>query len=198
MNNNLLLMYIIITYLINGIPFGLIICKIFKKIDIREYGSKNIGATNVARICGMKYAVFVFILDGLKSFLPIFISKIFFDINYVTVILFSAVCGHIFSFWLKGKGGKGISSTILGSFALDYRLGLIISVSWLLVFKFTKISALAALISVLNMNIASYFLFDKQSFVILIFLTLLIFWAHRNNIKRLLLGEEVGFKNNIL
>lgn len=193
-NMNYLIMFTILTFFIGGIPFGYIIAKIVKKIDIREHGSGNIGATNIARVVGKKYAVLTFILDGLKSFLPVIFTKYYFDVNFATYIAFFAIMGHIFSPWLKGKGGKGISSLMLSLLAIDYRLFFIMGIVWVLCFKITKISALSALISTFVMLISSYFIMPKFCFIVFLIITFVIFYVHKTNIKRLLKGEELGFK----
>lgn len=194
-----LLVFAIVSFFISGIPFGLLIGKIFKNIDIREQGSGNIGATNVARVIGFKYAVLTFILDGLKSFLPVLIAKHyygFYGVEFASFIAFFAIIGHIYSPWLKGKGGKGVSSTMFALLAIDYRLFLIMSLSWVLCFKITKISSLSALISITLTLIASYFMMNVFTFYMIVIITLTIFIAHRKNIIRIIKGEELGFKKN--
>lgn len=188
-------LYLIATYLISSIPFGLFLCKFCKNIDIRTQGSGNIGATNVARVCGFQMAIPVFILDGLKSFLPVLIAKQLFISDFIPVVLFTAVIGHIFSIWLKGNGGKGVASTIFGLFALDYRLGLIVSIAWLIMFKLTKISAVAALSSIFIVSICSLFIDGLNTYIVFSIMAIIIFWAHRENIKRLLSQKELGFDN---
>ena len=192
-----LLAFAIVSFFVSGIPFGLLIGKIFKNIDIREQGSGNIGATNVARVIGFKYAVLTFILDGLKSFLPVFIAKNyygFYGVEFASFVAFFAIIGHIYSPWLKGKGGKGISSTMFALLAIDYRLFLIMSLSWLLCFKITKISSISALTSPILTLIASYFMMNTFSFIVITIITIVIFIAHRKNIIRIIKGEELGFK----
>jgi glycerol-3-phosphate acyltransferase PlsY len=188
------LIYLFLTYLLGGVPFGFVICKIFKKIDIRERGSGNVGATNVGRVVGLKYAIGTFILDGLKSFLPVLAARFIFGNGFQALVLLFAVMGHVFSLWLGGKGGKGISSAMVGLLALDYRLGLSMILVWLLVFMLSKISSLSALASTVITAFISYFLSPLTDFSIFYLTTLIIFWAHRDNIKRLISGEEVGFK----
>jgi glycerol-3-phosphate acyltransferase PlsY len=185
---------LILAYLLGGIPFGFIVCKVFKKIDIREHGSKNIGATNVGRVVGKGYAALVFTLDGCKNFFPVLITKRIYGVEFSMAVLFAVVIGHIFSFWLKGKGGKGISSTMLGLLALDYRLGFVMAVAWLATFIITKISAVSALFSMILTTTVSYFLMGYYYFLVLCVMSVVIFFAHRENIKRLLNGKELGFK----
>ena len=184
---NCIIFFSILSFFIGGIPFGLMIGKVFKKIDIREHGSGNIGATNVGRVIGKKYAVLTFLLDGLKSFLPVFFAKYYYGIQLATYI-------DIFSPWLKGKGGKGISSLMLALLAIDYVLFLIMALTWLLCFKITKISALSALLSTLVMLLSSFFVVERFCFCVLFIVSCVVFYAHRSNIKRLLRGEELGFK----
>ncbi len=191
---DIMILYLIVSFLVGGIPFGFIIGKTIGKIVIRTEGSGNIGATNVARVLGFKYAVLTFILDGLKSFLPVFIGKKIFGIDFAMCIMFCTVIGHMFSVWLKCKGGKGISSIILGLLALDYRLFLIMGASWLLIFKITRISAVAALLSITITIIFSYFLLNKFCFFVFLLIYFFIVFAHRNNLKRLRDGKEFGFK----
>lgn len=191
---NCIIFFSILSFFIGGIPFGLIIGKVFKKIDIREHGSGNIGATNVGRVIGKKYAVLTFLLDGLKSFLPVFFAKYFYGIQFATYIAFFVIMGHIFSPWLKGKGGKGISSLMLALLAIDYVLFLIMALTWVLCFKITKISALSALLSTFVMLISSFFVVEKFCFCVLFIVSCVVFYAHRSNIKRLVKGEELGFR----
>lgn len=174
--------YLMFSFMIGGIPFGFILSKIIKNTDIRKVGSGNIGATNIYRFMGFKYAALVFILDGLKSYLPVFASKFLFNNDIALLTLCATVLGHIFSPWLGFKGGKGVSSFILGILALDVRLFFINAVSWLIIFFITRISAVAGLLSITLTVISSYFINDYK--ILPLFLTLIIiFWAHRNNIK---------------
>lgn len=190
---SIMILYLIVSFLIGGIPFGLFIGKFFCKTDIRTQGSGNIGATNVARVLGMKYAVPTFILDGLKSFLPVFIGKRLFSIDFSMAVMLFTVSGHIFSIWLRGKGGKGMSSLVLGLLAFDCRLFLIVGIAWLLVFKISKISALATLLSTLITTFVSYFLLNRFCFCVFLLICAVVVFAHRKNIKRLVEKKELGF-----
>lgn len=178
-------LYIIFSFVIGGIPFGLILSKLIKKTDIRNFGSGNIGATNVFRLMGFRYAVLVFILDGLKSYLPIFIAKNLFGFDFAIYVLCATVLGHIFSLWLSFHGGKGVSSFMLGMLALDVKLFLINTITWVTIFLITRISALAALISIFITTVTAYFIY-KYTAIPVIFLMFVIFWAHRKNIKSIL------------
>lgn len=179
------ILYLILSFIIGGIPFGFILSKLIKNTDIRNFGSGNIGATNVYRLMGFKYAFLVFILDGFKSYLPIFIAKNLFGFDFAIYIFCVTVLGHVFSPWLGFHGGKGVSSFILGTLALDSKLFLINAISWVVVFLISNISALSALISILLTTLAAFSLY-KQSMIPIIFLVLVIFWAHRKNIENIL------------
>ena len=187
--------YLLATYLIGGIPFGLMMGKVVKGIDIRNYGSKNIGATNVARVLGKGYGILVLFLDGAKGFFPVMLAKPFWPEYWLVLILSSAVLGHIFSFWLKGRGGKGIATMFFGLMALNVILAIVMLTTWLIIFKKTKISSLSALCSTIAVVVASIFVQTKQTTATLTVVVAVIFWAHRNNISRLLAGEELGFAN---
>lgn len=183
-------------YLCGSIPFGLIISKIAKNIDIREHGSHNIGSTNVARTLGKKLGALVLLLDGLKAVVPLILTKYMYDGCRTAMAITTCVVilGHIFPVWLKFKGGKGVACLLFSLFVLDYRLGLVFLVSWLLLFALFRISALSALSGTIMVLIFSFFI-SRVYFIMMLFLTLVIFLKHKENIKRLIKGEEFGFNN---
>ena len=151
MNFNILIFFLI-SYFICAIPFGLLISKILNKKDIRQHGSKNIGATNVARVLGKKYGLATLILDSLKGAITVILAKNLFALssNYEKIVLltaFIAVFAHIFPIYLKFKGGKGVATTIAVILAINPLVGMVVISSWLLIFAFSKISALSSLIS---------------------------------------------------
>jgi len=184
--------YFLLSYLIGSIPFGYIICKIFKNIDIRKFGSGNIGATNVYRICGLKFGLSVLILDILKGFIPVYIGKILKFSNFLLLTggIFS-ILGHSFSIFLKGKGGKGVSTSfgvVIGLFPLPAFFSFIL---WFLIVFSTKYVSLGSILGALFLPFFVY-IFTKDIFLssigILIFLFIL--YTHRENIKRLLNKKE--------
>ena len=123
------ILFAIISYLICGIPFGYIIYKIVKHDDIRKYGSGNIGATNVGRLLGKKYAIITFLLDGFKGLFCLLFTKMFFNLPSKDIYLYSllivCVIGHIFSPYLKFKGGKAVAITVVSLFVLNILLVLL-------------------------------------------------------------------------
>ncbi|MDD2839757.1 MAG: glycerol-3-phosphate 1-O-acyltransferase PlsY [Rickettsiales bacterium] len=196
--NSLLLFFLIelFPYLCGSIPFGLLVSKLVNNIDIREHGSHNIGSTNVARTLGKKWGALVLLLDGLKAVIPLILVKYVYNGCEAAMAITACmvIIGHIFPVWLKFKGGKGIACLLFSLFVLDYRLGFVFLLSWLLIFAIFRISALSALSSVIITLVFSFFI-SKVYFFMMLFLTLIIFFKHKENIERLIKGEEFGFNN---
>ena len=183
----------IISYLMGSIPFGLILTKIFLKKDIREVGSGNIGATNALRTGNKLIGYSTLILDILKAVIPVLYVKINFpDAVYVSALF--AFIGHVFPVWLKFKGGKGVATYVGILFSLNIIFGLVFGVCWLIIFLISKYSSLASLIGSLSIPIYILILegFENVFFYAIMFI--LIFFTHRENIKRLKNKEETKTK----
>ena len=183
----------VISYLIGSIPFGLILTKIFLKKDIREIGSGNIGATNALRTGNKIIGYTTLILDILKAILPVIYVKIYFP----ELVYISSLCvflGHVFPFWLKFKGGKGVATYLGILFALNIYFSLIFIIFWLITFGLSKYSSLASLVA--SISIPIYLLFSSQFNQVIFFtiMFILIFFTHRENIKRLKNKEETKTK----
>jgi len=179
----------IISYLMGSIPFGFILTKIFLKKDIREIGSGNIGATNALRTGNKLIGYSTLLLDVIKAILPVLYVKI----NYPELIYIASLCaflGHVFPVWLKFKGGKGVATYLGILFTINIFLGFIFCVSWLLIFLISKYSSLSSLIG--SLTIPVYIFFNDQMSNALFFgiMFVLIFYTHRENIKRLKNKEE--------
>jgi len=179
----------IISYLMGSIPFGFILTKTFLKKDIREIGSGNIGATNALRTGNKLIGYSTLLLDVIKAILPVLYVKI----NHPELIYIASLCaflGHVFPVWLKFKGGKGVATYVGILFTINIFLGFIFCVSWLLVFLVSKYSSLSSLIG--SLTIPIYIFFNDQMSNALFFgiMFVLIFYTHRENIKRLKNKEE--------
>ncbi|MDC3186027.1 glycerol-3-phosphate 1-O-acyltransferase PlsY [Candidatus Pelagibacter sp.] len=179
----------IISYLMGSIPFGFILTKIFLKKDIREIGSGNIGATNALRTGNKLIGYSTLLLDVIKAILPVLYVKI----NHPELIYIASLCaflGHVFPVWLKFKGGKGVATYVGILFTINILLGFIFCVSWLLIFLISKYSSLSSLIG--SLTIAVYIFFNDQMSNTFFFgiMFVLIFYTHRENIKRLKNKEE--------
>jgi len=187
------LIYLLIaSYLIGSISSAVIICKILGIPDPRTQGSKNPGATNVLRLGGKKIAAFVLIFDGLKGAVPVFIGEYYgFGLIALTLTVLCAFLGHIFPVFFRFKGGKGVATYLGGLIAINLLAGLIFSLIWLLVAKVLKISSLAALIATALSPFYFYLITgDLKSTTIISLISLLIFYTHRDNIKRLINKDE--------
>lgn len=190
------LLFLGLTYAIAAIPFGLVLAKIFAKKDIREFGSKNIGATNVARVIGKKLGFATLVLDGLKGAIMVIIARFaFYDLEnlhlFLVLVAAVAVLGHVYPVYLNFKGGKGVATAIAVLFALDFSVGFLVVCFWILSFCLFRISSISSMIAVFSSIIISTS-FDAPGSQIGFcwFLFILILVRHKENIIRLITGEE--------
>ena len=174
----------LISYLMGSIPFGFLLTKIFLKKDIREIGSGNIGATNALRTGSKLIGYSTLILDILKAIIPILIIKIKFP-EFIFVSSLTVFLGHVFPIWLKFKGGKGVATYVGILFCINYTLGFLFIIIWAIVFLISKFSSLSSLIATLTIPIYHYFIIDNGNYYFFIILFILIFYTHKENIKRL-------------
>jgi len=179
----------IISYMMGSIPFGFILTKIFLNKDIREIGSGNIGATNALRTGNKIIGYSTLILDILKAVIPVLYVKFFFP-NFLYIAALCAFLGHVFPIWLKFKGGKGVATYVGILFTIDIYFGFIFTFSWFVTFFISKYSSLSSLIAAFSIPIYLLILtqFDQVIFFTIMFV--LIFFTHRENIKRLKNKEE--------
>ena len=184
-----LIIIILISYLMGSIPFGLILTKIFLNKDIREIGSGNIGATNVLRAGNKIIGYLTLILDVLKAIIPIIYIKLNYpDLIYVSSL--SVFLGHVFSIWLKFKGGKGVATYVGILFCINYFLGVIFVISWLIIFIISKFSSLGSILASLIIPIYIFLNSDYNNEYFFIIMFVLILFTHRENVKRLINKEE--------
>ena len=176
-----------------SIPFGLLLTKIFLKKDIREIGSGNIGATNVLRAGNKTIGYITLILDILKAVAPVIYVKIFYQ-DFLYIASLCAFLGHVFPIWLKFKGGKGVATYVGILFAINFYFGIIFAISWFVTFFISKFSSLSSLVGAASIPIYLLILtqFDQVIFFTIMFV--LIFFTHRENIKRLKNKEETKTK----
>ena len=179
---------ILICYLFGSIPFGIVISKILKIEDPRSLGSKNIGATNMLRISGVKIGFLTLILDILKAFIPIKIVILSNSLN-LEIAMISVFIGHLFPFWIKFRGGKGIAVLIGAILAYKVSLALLFLLTWIIVAILSRYSSLAALVACITTFLIMFIEEDKLVPVMFVMLILVIF-KHLNNIKRLINGKE--------
>lgn len=194
-----MILWCFIAYLLGTIPFGLWTGWIVKKVDVRDYGSKNIGATNVFRVVGKKWGILVLFLDAFKGWfacrLPGFISGQTFSLEQELVFAVSAIVGHTFPVWLRFKGGKGVATSLGVFMAVAWQPTLTAFIFWMLIFFIFRIISVASLAAALIYPIAVYFFaLHNPGFPWLMGLSLVLatfmFYTHRANIGRILRGEE--------
>ncbi len=199
------IIYIILVYLAGGIPFGFIAGKI-KGLDIREHGSRNVGATNVFRVMGKGPGVAVYLLDALKGFMPVLISKMIWPSTnvpdqwfYIAVGL-AAILGHVFTPYLRFKGGKGVATASGVLLALEPAAILIALGSFTIVFLAFGYVSLGSIIAslVFPISAAVIRIVQNQNPLVPIvalgwLITILIMLTHKKNIIRLLNGTENKF-----
>jgi len=183
----------IISYLMGSVPFGFILTKIFLKKDIREIGSGNIGATNALRTGNKTIGYSTLVLDILKAIAPVIYVKIFYQ-DFLYIASLCAFLGHVFPIWLKFKGGKGVATYVGILFAINIYFGIIFTISWFITFFISKYSSLSSLVGAASIPIYLLILtqFDQGIFFMIMFV--LIFFTHRENIKRLKNKEETKTK----
>ncbi len=183
----------IVCYLMGSIPFGFILTKIFLKKDIRKIGSGNIGATNALRTGNKIIGYSTLILDILKAVVPVIYVKIFYqDLLYVSSLC--AFLGHVFPIWLKFKGGKGVATYVGILFAINFYLGIVFTISWCVTFFVSKFSSLSSLVGALSIPVYLLILTQIDQVIFFTIMFVLIFFTHRENIKRLKNKEETKTK----
>ena len=180
---------IFISYLLGSIPFGFLLTKFFLKKDIREIGSGNIGATNALRTGNKIIGYTTLILDILKAVIPIILVKFYF-IEYLYIASLCVFLGHVFPIWLRFKGGKGVATYVGILCCINIYLGITFVIVWLLTFIIFKYSSLSSLLGSISIPIVNYFIFKEEVIFFFIIMFVLIFYTHRENIKRLLNRSE--------
>ena len=183
----------IVCYLMGSIPFGFILTKIFLKKDIRKIGSGNIGATNALRTGNKIIGYSTLILDILKAVVPVIYVKIFYqDLLYIASLC--AFLGHVFPIWLKFKGGKGVATYVGILFTINFYLGIVFTIFWCVTFFVSKFSSLSSLVGALSVPVYLLILTQIDQVIFFTIMFVLIFFTHRENIKRLKNKEETKTK----
>ena len=187
---------IFFSYICGSIPFGLLLTKIFSKIDIRKVGSGNIGATNVLRTGNKTLAVMTLLFDVSKGYFPVIISIKYFP-EFILLSSLLTFLGHVFPIWIKFKGGKGVATYLGVLLALSIQLGLLFIFTWVtvsLIFKYSSLSSMFASLTILvvsfvKVNVLKFLEIktntDQDFNLILFIFFILIIFTHRKNISNL-------------
>jgi len=189
--------FIILAYFIGSISFGILLSKVFKIQDPRSFGSKNPGATNVMR-SGKKLAALLTLLgDMLKGTIVVLIAKLYLNLTYDQVLLIAAAVflGHLFPVYHQFKGGKGVATALGVLLAIDIHIAILVLTIWLVIFLISRISSLSAITAAICLPLITFFMHVDQSFLLLcFFLSILLIYRHKENIKNLIGKKESNFK----
>ncbi len=177
-------------YLCGSIPFGMVMARVFGLGNLREIGSGNIGATNVLRTGSKPAAAATLLMDALKGTLPVFAAAQLGNIDMAIAAGFGAFIGHILPIWLKFRGGKGVATYVgvLLGFGLPFLA--VFAVIWLTLAAALRYSSLAALVASLAVPAYAFYAGNMKLAGALLAMTMIVYLTHRENIARLLKGEE--------
>ncbi|MDC0931901.1 glycerol-3-phosphate 1-O-acyltransferase PlsY [Methylophilaceae bacterium] len=191
------LLIILFAYLVGSISSGIIVSQIFNLPDPRTIGSKNPGATNVMRSGNKKAAIFTLLGDLLKATFVLAIAEYlgFNDLVIVCVAL-AVLIGHIYPIFYKFRGGKGVATAIGILIALNFKLALIVTSIWLIVFGIWRYSSLAAILAAISVPFIGIFILGDQYLYCVTYslITIIILFKHKANIKKLISNTELKFK----
>ncbi|TXJ03713.1 MAG: glycerol-3-phosphate 1-O-acyltransferase PlsY [Neisseriales bacterium] len=191
---------LLVAYLLGSLSFAIIVSKFMKMDDPRNYGSNNAGATNVMRSGNKKAAAFTLLGDLLKGLIVVLVARFLMrgidgGDAIVGICGVLAVIGHIFPIFFKFKGGKGVATAIGVLLGFSPILALLVVVSWFVVFKFTRVSSLSAILATFLSPLYAYVLFQNTSyFGATLMIAVIVIFKHQSNIVRLIKGEEASFK----
>jgi acyl phosphate:glycerol-3-phosphate acyltransferase len=181
----------VLAYLIGAIPFGLVVGKLFYNVDIRKEGSGNVGTTNVFRVLGKRAGVAVLVCDMLKGFIPAFVATQLFDPWYAIFIAAAPVVGHMYSIYLKGSGGKGVATGAAVVLALAPQAFIICLLVWIVLLVTTRYVSLGSLAASFLVPVLVIAFDDPLPYQIAaVLVAIIVWWAHRGNISRLVHGTE--------
>ena len=179
-------------YLVGSIPFAVLVSRAMGLPDPRSFGSGNPGATNVLRSGSKVAAILTLAGDALKGWLPVWVAvRLGMDETVVAVVALSAFLGHVFSVWLRFKGGKGVATAAGAILALDWRVGAAALMTWVAVVVATRYSSLGSLVAAIVAPAAVYgWRGAGPLFAATCAMCAVLVWRHEGNIRKLLRGEE--------
>lgn len=182
----------LLAYLIGSISSAILICRVMRLPDPRTQGSGNPGATNVLRSGGKKAAALTLLGDAAKGLLPVLLANAMgASAAIVGATALAAVLGHVFPLFFQFKGGKGVATAFGAAFGLTLTGGLLVIASWLAVALTTRYSSLAALVALALLPFYLWIITHSGALVVAAMgIAALVFWRHKDNIKRLLAGSE--------
>ena len=186
----LLAFWAIAGYLLGAIPFGIVTARVLGLGDLRQIGSGNIGATNVLRTGSKLGAVLTLIGDAGKAGAAVLLARALAAEDAAQIAGFAAFLGHCYPIWLKFKGGKGVATFFGLLFALAWPIGVAAGATWLATAAVFRFSSLAALLTAVMTPLWIILMGFNSLFLLSLCLTGVIYWRHRENIIRLIRGQE--------
>jgi acyl phosphate:glycerol-3-phosphate acyltransferase len=188
-------------YLVGSLAFAVIVSRVMGLADPRTFGSRNPGATNVLRSGSKAAAVVTLLLDAMKGLVPVLLVRLYgrrwgLEDGTVALVAVGAFLGHLYPVFFRFQGGKGVATFIGIVFGIHWVLGIATGLTWLIIAFFFRYSSLASLVSAVFAPV--YFLLgdriqwyaEKEIVLALVAMAALLFWRHRENVKRLLAGTE--------
>lgn len=201
MQNLAPLLAAVAAYLIGSLAFAVIVSRVMGLADPRTFGSKNPGATNVLRSGSKAAAIVTLLLDGLKGFVPVLLVRLYGEPyglgdGSVALVALGAFLGHLYPVFFRFQGGKGVATFIGVVFGIHWGLGIATGLTWIIIAVFFRYSSLASLVSavfaplyyLLGNRMAWYA--EKEIAFVLAVMAGLLWWRHRENLKRLMAGNE--------
>ncbi|OAN80478.1 glycerol-3-phosphate acyltransferase [Sulfitobacter sp. EhC04] len=185
-----LILWGLIGYLMGSIPFGLVLTRTMGLGNLRDIGSGNIGATNVLRTGNKKAAAMTLVLDGAKGAVAVLLARVLAGEDAAQLAGLMAMLGHCYPVWLRFNGGKGVATFLGIVLALAWPVGIGCCIAWLIGALTSRISSMGALAAASASTFLMVILGAGNTLVLGVVLTLLVFWRHRTNIRRIKAGTE--------
>jgi glycerol-3-phosphate acyltransferase PlsY len=185
-----LLLWAVIGYLLGSVPFGVIVSRAMGLGNLREIGSGNIGATNVLRTGSKPAAAATLLLDGAKGAVALLLARAMAGEDAAQVAALAAMLGHCYPVWLRFAGGKGVATFLGILLALAWPVGLVACGLWLLGAGLSRMSSVGGLLSAAMSGVVLVFMGYGSGYLLCLLLTVIVFWRHRANIRRIRAGTE--------
>jgi glycerol-3-phosphate acyltransferase PlsY len=187
---SLLILTAVLAYLLGSIPFGIVITRALGLGDLRQIGSGNIGATNVLRTGNKGAAFATLVLDAAKGAIAVLIARALLGEDAAQLAGIAAFLGHLFPVWLGFRGGKGVATFLGTLIALNWQVGLAVCATWLVMAVLSRTSSIAALIAAASTSGWLVYFGQLRLLLMVIFLTILVYIRHAENLKRIKAGTE--------
>lgn len=196
MFNTAEIMYIGIAYLLGSISSAIIVCWMFKLPDPRTQGSSNPGATNVLRIGGKIPAFLTLLGDMLKGVIAVALAKaMYLSPTEISVVMLAVLLGHLYPVFFHFRGGKGVATALAAFITLSWQFGGAVVITWLVAFTVSRVSSVGALAMIISAPIYAKLLLAPQYFSVIVLMSVVLLLRHRENICRLMQGQEKKIKS---